>query len=64
VLTVAIETPAETAPGTRSGDTTHEQLAPVAGCSWCGGSGVWTDPESGERWPCIQCRPGRDGSDN
>lgn len=36
----------------------------VAGCSWCGGSGTWTDPETGEKWPCIQCRHGRDGSDN
>lgn len=23
-------------------------------CSWCGGSGMWTDP-AGKRWPCIQC---------
>lgn len=23
-------------------------------CSWCGGSGTWTDPE-GKSWPCIQC---------
>lgn len=36
----------------------------VCGCSWCGGSGVWTDPETGAKWPCIQCRSGRDGSDN
>lgn len=26
------------------------------GCSWCGGSGWWTDP-NGQKWPCIQCNP-------
>lgn len=40
------------------------RMLPVAGCSWCGGSGTWIDPETGEAWPCIQCRYGRDGSDN
>lgn len=24
-------------------------------CSWCGGSGTWKDPKTGEKWPCIQC---------
>lgn len=33
-------------------------------CSWCGGSGIYVDPDTDESWPCIQCRGGRDGSDN
>jgi len=27
----------------------------VAGsCTWCGGSGTWTDPD-GKGWTCIKC---------
>lgn len=33
----------------------------VGGCSWCGGSGGWTDPDTGE---CIQCGGGKTGSDD
>nr|CEL22156.1 hypothetical protein [Kibdelosporangium sp. MJ126-NF4]CTQ92937.1 hypothetical protein [Kibdelosporangium sp. MJ126-NF4]CTQ95570.1 hypothetical protein [Kibdelosporangium sp. MJ126-NF4] len=44
-------------------DRPFETVLPVCGCSWCGGSGTWTD-EGGNKWPCIQCRTGRDGSDN
>jgi hypothetical protein len=23
-------------------------------CSWCHGTGKWTDP-NGQSWPCIKC---------
>lgn len=37
----------------------NSRIQPItAGCSWCGGSGTWTDPKTGQEWPCIQCKPG------